>query len=358
MIMKFFGKYGLVIILMTLVIISCKEEVKPKNGARKISLKLVGPDHDSQYTIGEAVNVNIQVLHPEDVVDLTLMVNDTIYQENIKPETQTIKIPTENAKVGFTTIFLSYKNKDGKSKGATRNIVLFSDLVPEQKIADIVETYPHKTNAYTQGLEFYDSRLFESTGSGGVSKSFIAEVDLTTGQQERSVELDPQYFGEGISILNDTIYQLTWQKQKCFLYNMNLEKIGEFDYEGEGWGLCNNGKSLIMTNGTSKIVWRNPQTFEVEKAIYAFNDQSDVPALNEVELIDGKLVSNVYRSNYLVEIDTTTGKVIAQIDCSGIVNAGQTESSDVLNGIAYNPANQKIYLTGKLWPSLFEVKFE
>ena len=351
-------KYALCLVLF-LTFIGCTSDPEPeKPKPAPISLKLLAPNHQQQYTIGEVINVNIQVLHPENVVDLTLKINDTVYSENIKPETQTIKIPTDSARVGWNTIFLTYKDENGRLKGSTRNVILFSDTAPEEKSATIINSFPHNPDSYTQGLEFYNGRLYESTGSGDNSQSFIAEIGLIGGNIIRKVDLDNRYFGEGMTILNDTIYQITWRGQKCFMYNMAFEKIGEFDYDGEGWGLCNNGKSIIMTDGTSKVVWRNPRTFEIEKEIYAFTDQTDIVALNEIELINGNLFCNVYTKNYIVEMDTATGKVLTTIDCSALVEKGKTQFADVLNGIVYDKVNQKTYMTGKLWPLLFEVEFE
>ena len=347
------------LLALSIFVISCNDEPdQPTKPKATVSLKLVSPEHEQQYTIGDYIVVDIEVIDSTQISDLKLYVNDVLYTDQIESKTQSIKIPTDDSKVGFVSIFLVYNDTNGKARGVTRNVVLFSDVIPTQKIASIVNTYTHKSNSYTQGLEFYKGKLYESTGSGDHSESFIAEVELNTGKHSRTVSLDPVYFGEGLTILNDTIYQLTWQKQKCMVYTLDFKKISEFDYEGEGWGLCNNGKSLIMTNGTSKIVWRNPKTFEIEKEIYAFNDEADVNLLNEVELINGQLFSNVYLTNYIVEIDTTTGKVISKIDCAGIEEDGRVGNANVLNGIAHHSESGKIYLTGKLWPKLYEVKFE
>jgi len=351
----------IVVLFSVLFFIGCKSEPKTNDKPsthKPIALKLIAPEHEAQYDIGDEINFNIQVLHPDEVIDLTLHVNDSIYQEDIKPESQTIKISTVRAKAGWTTLFLTYKDSNGNQKGATRNVFLFSDIVPEKQFANILQTFSHNEKSYTQGLEFYNGKLYESTGSGDYSQSFLAEVDLATGNIIKQANLENRYFGEGITILNDTIYQLTWRSHKCFMYNMDFEKIGEFNYEDEGWGLCNNGKSLIMTNGTSKIVWRNPRTFEIEKYIYAVNNMNDINQLNEIELINGNLFINVYTENFIIEVDTTNGKVINQINCSDLVKEGRVGRADVLNGIAQDPETGKIYMTGKLWPSLFEVEFE
>ena len=325
----------------------------PKNN---IPVKILSPAHETQYNLGDVVRLKIEVSDSSKISNFSLYIEDTLFLDNIKPESQTINIPTENGKVGFIDLYLAYNDTDGKPHRDNRRIVFFSDEVPNQLTANIVNTFPHSKTSYTQGLEFYKGKLFESTGQVGTS--LIAEVDLLTGNQHRFKNLDAPHFGEGITILNDTIYQITWQSNICFLYDMAFNKIGELPYEGEGWGLCNDGKSIIMTSGDSEIVWRNARTFEIEKSIYAFNDQTDITQLNEIELINGKLYINVYTTNNIVEIDTMSGKVLSTIDCNSIAIEGRIAGSDVLNGIAHNPETGKTYITGKWWPNLYEVTFD
>jgi len=183
-------------------------------------------------------------------------------------------------------------------------------------------------------------------------------VDLKTGGHKRNLPLDSKYFGEGMTILNDTIYEITYQSGICKVYDMNFNYIKEYNYSGEGWGLCNNGESLIMTNGSSQIVWRDPRTFSIIKKLDAFSNDTDITQLNELELIDGKLYANIYMDKRIVEIDTASGKILSFIDCTSLVSDGQVIGADVLNGIAYNPETSKTYMTGKLWPTLYEVTFE
>lgn len=332
------------------------ENDEPDIPKKVIPVKILSPANETQYDIGDAISLEIEVNDPSKISDMSLFIDDTLYSEIADIKSQTIKIPTTNGKVGFVDMYLAYTDTDGKPHRDNRSLVFFSNKIPDQLFANIVTSYPHSKSSYTQGLEFYNGRLFESTGQ--VGQSLIAEVDLTTGNQHRFKNLDAPYFGEGITILNDTIYQLTWQSNVCFLYDMDFNKIGEFTYEGEGWGICNNGTSLIMTNGNSEIVWRNPRTFEVEKIIYVFNNQDSVVNLNEIELINDKLYVNVYMENKVVQVDTTTGIVLSNIDCNSLATEGAVNGANVLNGIAHDPITGKTYMTGKLWPKLFEVKFE
>jgi len=341
--------------------VQCKNDSKKNNENEKPqhlpAIKLLSPANEDQFITGDgAMSVEIEVNDASRIKDMSLFIDDTLYAENLKIESQIINVPTENGKVGWVDLYLAYTDNDGKPHRDNRRVIFFSDKVPNQLFATKIATYPHSKTSYTQGLEFYKGKLYESTGQ--VGQSLIAEVDLATGNQSRFKNLNAPYFGEGITILNDTIYQITWKSNVCFLYDMDFNKIGELNYEGQGWGLCNNGKSIIMTSGDSEIVWRNPRTFAIEKSIYAFHDQSDESNLNEIELINDKLYINVYMENKIIEVDTTTGRVMSFIDCNSIATEGQVGGADVLNGIAYNPITGKTYITGKLWPTLFEVKFE
>jgi glutamine cyclotransferase len=339
-------------------IVSCKTEVKKdKQSKRKTStpIKIVSPNYDTEFTIGDVVKIELQAEESLKANDIKLFVNDTLFIDNLPFKSQTVNIDTKNGRVGWVEIYLEYKDDNGNLHRDNRRLIFFSDVTPTQNTATIIKAFPHNNTSYTQGLEFYNGKLYESTGQK--TRSMVAEVDLSTGNIIRKKDLAPEYFGEGITILNDTIYQITWQAGKCFMYDMEFNQIGEFTYEGEGWGLCNNGSSIIMTNGSSEIVWRNPKTFEIEKRIYVFEPETDVPALNEIELINGDLYANIYTKNNIVKIDTTTGKVLSYIDCFNVETEGRN-FGDVLNGIAYDDVAQKIYITGKLWSKLFEVRFE
>ena len=316
-------------------------------------VQLVAPNNQDQFVVGETMSVEIQVNHPDLISDLTLYVDDTIYAQNLPLETQTIEVNTSVARVGYINVFLSYTDGDGKEHRDNRSVTFFSDIKPKYNKGTVVKAYPHNPGSYTQGLEFYQGRLYEGTGQYGAS--LLAEVNLNTGAHVRALPLDAAYFGEGITILNDTIYQISYKAGKCFVYDMNYTKITEYSYAGEGWGLCNNGQQILMSNGSSEIVWRDASTFAITKKIEVFDDQSNVGQLNELALISGSLYANIYTDSRIVKIDTTTGKVVSYVDFSALVSE-QPTSVDFLNGIAENEG--KIYITGKLWPNLYEVKFE
>jgi glutaminyl-peptide cyclotransferase len=226
-----------------------------------------------------------------------------------------------------------------------------------------INMYPHDTTSYTQGLEFYGGKLYESTGLEGESKLRI--VDLKTGKPAKSIDIvDTTVFGEGITILHDTIYQITWKSQKCYVYDAkNWQVIKTFAYNTEGWGLTNDGKYIIMSDGTDKIYYRDPSTFNVAKIVSVKTNEGPLGNLNELEMINGFLYANVYGYDFIAKINVESGNVVGKIDMARILekagyqNTKLESDGSVLNGIAFDSVNNKIYVTGKLWPALFEVKF-
>lgn len=233
-------------------------------------------------------------------------------------------------------------------------------FTPAAPIRDysVVERYPHDTSAFTEGLVYIDGQLYEGTGLE--QRSELKLVDLATGNTLKSLLLiDPTEFGEGIAVLGDKIYQLTWQSQIAHVYDrQTFEQIGTFTYEGQGWGLTTDGVSLIMSNGTDQIVYRDPETFEVIRSITVTDGASTIWDLNELEYIDGSIWANVWRTNLIARIDAETGSVIEWLDLSALdAEVTATHSDvDVLNGIAWNPDTGNLLVTGKFWPTLFEIK--
>jgi glutamine cyclotransferase len=351
-----------ILVATTFIWVGCKgdeptDDPIDKPVKKVVPAQLVSPFNEDQFTIGQSIEVEIKINAAEGITNLELYVNDTLHSTDLAVENQMISIPTDSlSKVGWNKILLTYTDADGKARSDYRKIVFFSSISPDELDATIVNTYAHDKGSYTQGLEFYQGSLFEGTGQ--YNRSLLAEVDLATGTQIRSLELDGSIFGEGITILNDTIFQITYKAQTCFIYDMDFNEIGQYQYDGQGWGLCNDGENLIMSNGDSEIVWRDPASFKVVKTIQIFDDQQSVGNLNELELIDGYLYMNIYQDTKIAKVDTATGAILAYINCDDVVDDAREIGNDVLNGIAYNPATGKTYITGKLWSKLYEVKFE
>jgi glutamine cyclotransferase len=241
---------------------------------------------------------------------------------------------------------------------AQSNLIVLNNERPKLYTYEIVNTYPHDITSYTQGLEFYKGELYESTGQYGESK--LRKVDYKTGEVLKNLDLKSGYFGEGLTILDDKIYQLTWQADTGIIYDVNtFEKLGIFryDHSKEGWGLCNDGKSLYKSDGTEKIWTLNTLNFTEDDKIEVYKENGKINSLNELEWINGKIYANIYQANGVVIINPQNGAVEAVIDFSPLKElVTQHESLDVLNGIAYNPETKTIFVTGKRWDKLFEVK--
>lgn len=221
----------------------------------------------------------------------------------------------------------------------------------------IVNTFPHDTASFTQGLIVYNGKLYEGTGNYGRSK--LRQVDLSTGKGVREIDLDKQYFGEGITILRDTVYQLTWREKKVFVYTLDgFRKIREYNVDFEGWGITHNGTQLIVSTGGSDLLFFDPSTFKLVKTQTVLESGSPSFNLNELEYIDGYVYANQYEYPYILKIDPATGVVVAKADLSPTWNRIRQlhPGADVPNGIAYDTAGRKMYITGKLWPELYEVR--
>jgi len=295
-------------------------------------------------------------LHQKDIALLEVIFDGEVIQSYKNPKSN-LKFQLTPDKIGTYSFELVATLKDGAVVADSRSLRIVSDVQPKMMQANIVASYKHDVESFTQGLEFNGKNLYEGTGLYG--KSQVRQVNLLTGEVIRKIQLDGTYFGEGITFLNNQIYQLTWQKGRCFTYDYSAPDHftlkSDFSYIGEGWGLCNDGTELIMSDGTEFIVFRNPETFQETRKIQVYNDRGPINLLNELEYIDGKIYANVYQTNIIIAIDPATGRVLEQINCDQLIKEGQG-SGDVLNGIAQDPSG-KIYMTGKNWPKLFEVSF-
>lgn len=223
---------------------------------------------------------------------------------------------------------------------------------------DVVNIWPHDPHAFTQGLVFLKGILLESTGLNG--RSSLRKVDLSTGRVLEEVRLSAQYFAEGMTVLDNRIFQLTWQNHQGFVYRLDtLEREKEFAYEGEGWGLTTDGHSLIMSDGTNRIRFLDPHTFQVTRTIEVWNQGQPLAQLNELEYIKGEIFANLWQTPAVARIDPATGKLLGLIDFSGLLAPGdRSPGTDVLNGLAYDAAGDRLFVTGKNWPKLFEVRLK
>ncbi|MCU0502831.1 MAG: glutaminyl-peptide cyclotransferase [Anaerolineae bacterium] len=234
---------------------------------------------------------------------------------------------------------------DGDAGGAAKR----SAPVPVYSYR-VVATHPHDPSAFTQGLVYADEVFYEGTGLYG--RSSLRRVDPPTGQVQQQVDLPPAYFGEGVALVGDTLYQLTWQEHTVFTYERHsFAATGHFTYTTEGWGLTYDGQRLIMSDGSNTLYFRDPVTFEETGRVQVFDGATPVTLLNELEFIGGEVYANVWQTDRIARIEPQTGRVTAWIDLTGL----RPPQTDVLNGIAYDAGQDRLFVTGKLWPYLYEI---
>ncbi|WP_420632068.1 glutaminyl-peptide cyclotransferase [Candidatus Leptofilum sp.] len=221
----------------------------------------------------------------------------------------------------------------------------------------IINSYPHDQDAFTQGLIFVDGELYESTGIKRTPSS-LRRVDLVTGEALQFLDVGNDFFTEGLVLWEDRLIQLTWQNRVAFVYDKGSFALLEtWEYETEGWGITHNGRCLIMSDGTDTLTFRDPDTFAEVGRLIVQDQNGPVRLLNELEFINGQIWANIWRSNRIVQIDPATGQVVGNIDLTGLLDpATLTQPVDVLNGIAYDEGNGRLFVTGKLWPALFEIE--
>ena len=238
------------------------------------------------------------------------------------------------------------KQPDVPKNGGTRSISY-----------SIIGTFPHDTSSFTQGLIVYKGELYEGTGLKTRSK--LMKIDMATGKPTKSISLDSMYFGEGVTILRDTIYQLTWEEKVVFVYDLNFRKIKQYKIDTEGWGLTTDGQQLIVSDGTSNLYFYDPSTFQLLRTQTVTEDGSLSYNLNELEFIDGYIYANQLNAPYILKIDPVSGFIVGKANLDSVWTRIKAidPAADVPNGIAYDTATKKTYITGKLWPELYEIQF-
>ncbi len=310
-----------------------------------------------KVNLGDKAAVKFEQLKGNTIDSVHLYVNN----KRINNKETSIAINTNDFGVGkhAVTAVVFYPEK---SKKLNNSIEVLANKKPDLYKYKIVNTFPHDKNAYTQGLEFYNGFLYETTGKRG--KSSLRKVELETGKVIQRIDLDKKYFGEGMTIFNNKVYWLTWQARKGFIYDLeSFKKLGEFNYNNsnEGWGLTHSKNELIKSDGTNKIWFLNPNNLQEKRNIQAYTNKVSLEKLNELELINGKIYANYWQKPLIAIISPKDGVVEGIIDLKGLVKEMQktqrlVDEDDVLNGIAYNPENNHLYVTGKHWGKLFEIE--
>lgn len=333
----------LTIIVLAVFLCSCSGNEKGK----KINFSVTTNAKNNAVAVGQPISFSIN--NPKG-----LEISSVEYHWNgINTDSQ---ISTSNAKLGLQVVTATV-NYDGGSDKVEGKFTIVNNSKPEIYTYKVLNEYPHDMTSYTQGLEFYNGTLYESTGQYKESK--LRKVDYKTAEVKNNVNLDPQFFGEGLTILNGNLYQLTWQENIGFVYNAEtLEKTGSFKYgkSKEGWGLCNDSKNIYKSDGTENIWTLNPETLVEESRIQAYTNQGKIGSLNELEWINGKIYANIYQRNGVAIINPENGAVDGVVDFTPLKKlVTPHEGLDVLNGIAFNPETKTIFVTGKRWDKIFEV---
>ncbi len=268
-----------------------------------------------------------------------------------------LTLATDQVSTGTSGLRIRLFFEGGKSENQSRQLTFLSDVPPVNYTYQVVNEYPHDPAAYTQGLQYFEGALYEGTGNYGTSS--LRRVTLETGEVTRRRDLDQSLFGEGITVFGNRIYQLTYKSQVGFIYDLNtFEEIQKVYYQNrEGWGLTHNGEELIMSDGTNVIYYLDPEMFTVNRQIEVYDDNGPSNSLNELEYIQGKIWANRYYTDEIVIIDPESGRVEGRINLKGILKtADRKPNTDVLNGIAWDAEQNRMFVTGKHWPKLFEIR--
>ena len=303
-------------------------------------------------------SINLRILNPENKE-----IDSIVYYSNDKklaavkgaqPHTYALA----QQRLGYQNLKADvYFDGEALPEQVTLRTELVSKVQPKLLPYTIVNSYPHQTSSFTQGLEFYNDTLIESTGLRGSSR--LLKTDYKTGKILKELAIGAQYFGEGITIINNRIFQLTWQENTGFIYNADTwkpEKTYTYDKKIEGWGLANDGRYIYQSDGTEKIWKMEPDTQKLLDHINVYTASTKIKQVNELEWINGKLYGNIWQKDALAVIDPATGSVEAIVDLSALRKLVRNNTAEALNGIAYNPKTKTIFVTGKNWDTMFEIR--
>lgn len=335
-------------IVLSVISNSCKDDENALKNLFSIENATLKPI----LKLEESVDLVLQNKENKNIDSVIYYIND-IKVGAVKGN-EKLPFALKNQKLGNQTIkALVYF--EGKSIDISSGFSIYASTEPKILNYKIIKTYPHDINAYTQGFEFYNGVLLEGTGQ--YSESTLRKTDYKSGKVTEQIKLEDKYFGEGITVLKDKIYQLTWKEKKGFVYDAKSFKLEKtFSFETEGWGITNDGEKLYMSDGTEKIYIINPDTFKVEDFINVYTNGAKIEAVNEMEWINGRIWANIYQKDAIAVINPKTGAVENVINCSELRSkVTQHPELDAFNGIAFNPITKTYFVTGKNWDKSFEI---
>jgi len=318
-------------------------------------IKMTAPDENSEFKAGASVNVVIDPENKNHPPDSVIIFFDGKKVARLGPESWKCQVPPSYTASTGRKSLKAVAYKDGRANTIiTRFMIILSDISPKRYGYKVLHTYPHDRNAFTQGL-FYDKGiLYESTGQE--TSSTLREVELATGKVTRQLNLDPSLFGEGITLFRDRIFQVTWRSKVGFVYDKStFRQINRIYYQTEGWGLATIDDRIVMSDGSNVLYFYEPEMFTVVSHLEVYDNEKKVDQLNELEYIKGEIWANIWMTDLIARIDPATGKVLGYINLKGLLDE-RDAGADVLNGIAYDKEGERIFVTGKNWPKLFEIK--
>jgi glutamine cyclotransferase len=336
-------------------------EVVPEKAVNEIAaiklIKMISPEENSEFKLHDQVKVSLSLTNKNESPDSISISFNGNYVVSVKSEPWDYLIPPSYTNTTGRKSLKATAYKSGKAQSPlTRFIIIYSDIVPEKNGYKIINSYPHDRDAFTQGLVYDKGKLLEGTGQ--LSGSSLREVELETGKVIRQHNLENKLFGEGITLYSDRIYQVTWQNKVGFVYDRSTFNLkNKIEYSTEGWGLTTIDNKIVMSDGTNILYFYDPEMFTVVSRIEVYDNEKKVDSLNELEFINGEIWANIWMSDLIARIDPKSGKVIAYIDLKGILPDSERNSdTDVLNGIAFDKTEGRIFVTGKKWPKLYEIR--
>lgn len=333
---------------LSLLVAACQQDKRtdndPPNDAKPAIAVLTKPT----YTVGDSVAIQLS----QPLTQVTVQWDNKPAQD-IQPVNNQLALRSVGEAIGLHQVVVRGTTASNGKSTDTLSVELWSDVKPQQLQYLVLQTYPHQASSFTQGLEFYQGVLYEGTGQNGESK--LMKVDLVSGSALQATSLPAQYFGEGITIVNNHIYQLTWTSGQCFRYTMDMALEKTFSYHTQGWGLTHRDTTLILSDGTNRLYFYSPE-FQKTGDLAVYDDKGPVMNLNELEYNDGYVFANIWQTNRIVQIDLRSGKVIAELNIAPDIVKGIDTQQNVLNGIAFRPMDNAMYITGKNWPNLFKIQ--
>lgn len=313
----------------------------------KYQLKLESP---KTIQIDKPLSINVKERSGNPIDSVQYFINGKLISNNQAADIMNYKLGKQalSAKIFY----------EGGSKQLNNTVYFLNNKAPEVFSYEIINEFPHDDQAFTQGFVYHNGFFYESTGQNG--KSSLRKTEIETGKILKKIDLDRKYFGEGLTIMNGKIYQLTWRKKVGFVYNLEtfeLEKTFDYGQSKEGWGLTHNNEYLVKTDGTERMYFLDPETFQEKSYIETYTNKRKAEKLNELEFVNGKIYANIWQQNSILIVEPSTGAIEGIVSLKGLQSkAGQEGEDNVLNGIAYDAENDRLYVTGKNWNKVFEIK--